>query len=360
MNKIVETLESNISTVKNKKPLAYFDQNILDMFYKHIPEEHSVSNLFTEDFQVVYSDITLAEIHKAGVNGKNLKYTNNFLDVLTRLNAQHISLMMEDGRIINNIYRSFQSPAAHYKLFLENIEYDEFILPMQKTSLALFGGVNDYEALKAEQKKVMQDLQTYLKAQIELLKEGGNKNSDIEFFIKSYESKIIELDSQVEGFNESVDKSLDNIRNYTAEKSGHQALREYLNIDINILKNIGPPNTLDNILEYLRRINEENEVSIDLIFNFDNSHISLDRELYIFEKVNKIYALLNLIGYHEDEKLHKEDKHFRSLRDMHHASYACFCEYFFTNDQRLIRKTQATYEYLSIATQICKVNLDYK
>ncbi|WP_352310226.1 hypothetical protein [Psychrobacter sp. W2-37-MNA-CIBAN-0211] len=172
MNKIVETLESNISTVKNKKPLAYFDQNILDMFYKYIPEEHSVSNLFTEDFQVVYSDITLAEIHKAGVNGKNVKYTNNFLDVLTRLNAQHISLMMEDGHIINEIYRSFQSPAAHYKLFLENIEYDEFILPMQKTSLALFGGVNDYEALKAEQKKVMQDLQTYLKVQIELLKEG--------------------------------------------------------------------------------------------------------------------------------------------------------------------------------------------
>lgn len=360
MNKMKEILELNTPTVKNEKPLVYFDQNILDIFHKHIPEEHSVSILFTEDFQVVYSNTTLAEIHKAGVNGKNPKYTNNFLDVLTRLNAQHISLMMEDGHIINKIYRSFQSPVAHYKLFLENIEYDEFIAPMQKTSLALFGGVDDYETLKAEQKKVMQDLQTYLKAQIELLKEGNDRNLDIEFFIKDYEQKIIDLDSQIEGFNESVDELLDNIRNHTTEKSGHQALRECLNIDINILKNIGSPDTLNKISEYLQRINEENEVSIDLIFSFDNSHITLDREPYIFEKVNQIYAVLNLIGYHEDEKLHKEDKHLRALRDMHHASYACFCEYFFTNDERLIKKMQAAYEYLNIATQICSLNLNFE
>lgn len=357
MNKIVEVIESNTLAVKDEKPLAYFDQNILDMFHKHIPEEHFASIVFTEDFQIVYSDTTLAEIHKAGINGKNPKYTNNFLDVLTRLNAQHISLMMEDGHIINKIYRSFQSPMAHYKLFLENLEYDDFIAPMQKTSLALFGGVDDYETLKIEQKKAMKDLQTHLKAQIESLKEGSDDNPVIELFIKDYEQKIIELDSQIDNFNENVNTSLNNIRDSTREKAGHQALREYLNIDINILKSIEPPNVLSSIFEYLGSINEENKVSIDLMFNSDKT---LGREPYIFEKVNHIYALLNLIGYHEDEKLHKEDKHLRSLRDMHHASYACFCEYFFTNDKRLVKKTQAAYEYLDIGTQVCSVDLSFE
>ena len=355
MNKMKEILEPNNPTVKDEKPLAYFDQNILDIFHKYIPEEHSVSILFTEDFQVVYSDTTLAEIHKAGVNGKNLKYTKNFLNVLTRLNAQHISLMMEDGCIINTIYRSFQSPIAHYELFLENMKYDNFITPTQKTSLALFGGIDDYEILKNEQKKAMQDLQMHLKAQIEFLKEGSDDNPVIEAFIKDYDQKIIELDSQIDCFNENVDKSLDNIRDNTIEKAGHKALREGLNIDINILKDIKPPNILNGIIEYLESINSEN---IALMFDFDNNYTNLSRKPYTFEKVNHIYAMLNLIGYHEDEKLHQEDKHLRALRDMSHASYACFCEYFFTNDERLIKKTQAAYEYLNIATQICKLNLN--
>lgn len=356
VNKAKEILEPDTPNVESKKPLAYFDQNILDIFHKRIPEEHTMNILFTEEIQVVYSDTTLAEIHKAGVNGKNPKYTNNFLDVLTRLNAQHISLMMEDGHVINKIYRSFLSPMAHYKIFLENIEYDEFIAPMQKTSLALFGGVDDYETLKAEQKKVMQDLQTHLKAQIDVLKECRDDNPVIDTFVKDYDQKIIELDSQIQGFNKNVDKSLDSIRDNTIEKAGHKALREGLNIDVNILKSIRPPNILIGILEYLDSINQDNQVNIASMFDFNND-TNLNRKLYIFEKVNQIYAILNLIGYHEDEKLHKEDKHLRALRDMNHASYACFCEYFFTNDERLIKKTQAAYEYLDIATQICKLNL---
>lgn len=357
MNKIVEALESNMSAVKGEKPLAYFDQNILDILHKYIPEEHSVSTFFTEDFQVVYSDITLAEIHKAGVNGKNQKYTDNFLDVLTRLNAQHISLMFVDGKVINRIFRSFETPKFHYEAFLDNLKFDEFINPMQKTNLAIFGGIKDYDAFKGEHMESMQGLLDYLRAQIELMKENHYSDATIDAAINFYTAELKKLDSQMDDFNRNTESIFNEIAEKTENKPGHLAFRDHLNIDINKLKAIESPNILQKIAEYIFYNNRELNQAIDSFFNLDKSYSSPEREPFIFEKVTTIYTMLNLIGYYEDEKLKIEDKYFRSLHDMNHASYACFCEYFFTNDNRLVKKTQAAYEYLNIATQICSLNL---
>lgn len=313
--------------------------------------------LFTEDFQVVYSDTTLAEIHKAGVNGKNPKYTDNFLDVLTRLNAQHISLMLLDGKVINRIFRSFEIPKFHYEAFLDNLKFDEFIDPIQKTNLAIFGGIKDYDAFQGEHMESMQGLLDYLRAQIELMKESYYSDATIDAAISFYTAELKKLDNQIAEFNGNTESIFNQIAEKTKNKPGHLAFRDYLNIDINRLKAIEPPNVLQKIAEYIFNNNRDLNQDIDSFFNLDKSYSSPERELFIFEKVTTIYTMLNLIGYHEDEKLHKEDKHTRSLRDMHHASYACFCEYFFTNDRRLVKKTQAVYEYLNIATQICELDI---
>ncbi len=353
-----ETLEPNTLTVKNEKPLAYFDQNILDMFHKYISEEHSVSILFTEDFQVVYSDTTLAEIHKAGVNGKNLKYTNNFLDVLTRLNAQHISLMFVDGKVINRIFRSFETPISHYEAFLDNLKFNEFTNPTQKSNLAIFGGIKDYDAFNGEHMESMQGLLGYIRAQIELMKDSNYSDATINAAINFYTAELEKLDSQIDAFNRNTESFFNQIDEKTKNKPGHLAFRDYLNIDINILKAIKPPDVLQKIAEYIFNNNKDLNQDIDIFFNLNKSHSSPEREPFIFEKVTTIYTMLNLIGYYEDEKLKIEDKYFRSLQDMSHASYACFCEYFFTNDKRLVKKTQTAYEYLNIATQVCSLNIE--
>lgn len=358
MSKIKEILEPNTHTVKDEKPLAYFDQNILDIFHKYIPEEHSVNVLFTEDFQVVYSDTTLAEIHKAGVNGKNPKYTDNFLDVLTRLNAQHISLMFVDGNVINRVFRSFETPKLHYEAFLDNLKFNEFINPIQKTNLAIFGGIKDYDAFKGEHMESMQGLLDYLKTQIELMKESHYSDATVDAAINFYSAELKKLDGQMGDFNRNTESIFNEIAEKTENKPGHLAFRDHLNIDINRLKAIEPPNVLQKIAEYIFNNNRELNQDIDSFFNLDKSYSSPEREPFIFEKVTTIYTMLNLIGYYEDEKLKIEDKYFRSLHDMNHASYACFCEYFFTNDKRLIKKMQAAYEYLNIATEVCSLNLE--
>jgi len=49
------------------KPLAYLDQNILDAFLKADDKDKSFIEEFLSKVQVVYSDITLQEIHFAGL-----------------------------------------------------------------------------------------------------------------------------------------------------------------------------------------------------------------------------------------------------------------------------------------------------
>ena len=84
-----------------------------------------------------------------------------------------------------------------------------------------------------------------------------------------------------------------------------------------------------------------------------------ESEFYIFQKVNQIYTMLNLIGYHQDEGIHKKEKRFiASFSDMSHASYACFCEYLFTRDKNFSIKVSVAYEYLNVATQVVNIEVN--
>lgn len=61
------------------KPLAYLDQNILDLFseYKEKPLLSRDSDFFRylkEEVQAVYSPITLEEIYRSVIKGKSSKY----------------------------------------------------------------------------------------------------------------------------------------------------------------------------------------------------------------------------------------------------------------------------------------------
>ena len=70
------------------KPLAYLDQNILDLFTEpqcSLKKDSELFNFLKNEVQAVYSPTTLEEIYRSVINGKSSVYGLAFLDVLKEL-----------------------------------------------------------------------------------------------------------------------------------------------------------------------------------------------------------------------------------------------------------------------------------
>jgi len=79
-------LEDKIQQYQGK-PTAYLDQNILDLFVS-IGFGNFADGLKSK-FQVVFSDETLKEIKRSG------DYAEKFLNVLKKLDAYHLKIVLE-------------------------------------------------------------------------------------------------------------------------------------------------------------------------------------------------------------------------------------------------------------------------
>ena len=78
--------------LKIEKPLAYLDQNILDLFVKGGAD--GLMNEISSNFQIVYSDETLKEIRRSGENAFK------FIEILKQLEAYHIKINVEEGSFL--------------------------------------------------------------------------------------------------------------------------------------------------------------------------------------------------------------------------------------------------------------------
>ena len=91
------------------KPLAYLDQNILDLFTEPkclLKKDSELFNFLKNEVQAVYSPTTLEEIYRSVINGKSSVYGLAFLDVLKELNAHFITLIIENGEVTNTIFNT--------------------------------------------------------------------------------------------------------------------------------------------------------------------------------------------------------------------------------------------------------------
>lgn len=342
------------------KPLAYLDQNALDFILKN--GEEGCYEFFRKNLQVVYSDFTLREIHKAGLNANNEVKSLEFVNVLEMLNAQHIKLcQLEDGSF--NIWRSFKTPIEHYQYFIEfEMPFDKFLNPMILVNQAFYNGISDYKAFGEQQKFNILEIFSFLKskvAELEELKKNmtaeelEDKSEEIDSFINDYKQKIALLDKEIPEFNANVDFTNQIFEDMNAEKDAHKAYQDYYNIDINNLKKINSFDLLTKIFEYLQQQNPKLNTDINTFFN-------LHPNQQVFQKVLAIYTHLNLLGYYPDKKLKNQDRFISSYIDTNHASLACFCEYLITNDEPFIAKTKVAYEYLNVMTRIYGIRIDEK
>lgn len=340
--------------MKIEKQCAYLDQNILDFIIKNVESHDDFFSLLRDDLQVIYSNTTLEEIYLAEKNGNDSKYSKQFLDLLVKLNAFHCSLIYENQQITNKIYISLLSPFEHYSQFVEDYAFEEYIRPLQKQNLIIYGGIDDFQDNALEQKTKFSQLISWIEEQISELTLLAHDNKSIN--IENYLERLKTLKKQQIQFNEQVDFCTEKNIEHFSNQAGHQAFRKHLSINIDNLKKIKGQGALIKIYELIKEKNPDLP-KLECFFQLEINFID-NRELYIFEKVKAIYTMLNLIGYYTDEKLNKENKMLRSLRDLLHSSYACFFEYFFTNDFRQIQKTLVAYDYLGVMTQVLSLQKD--
>jgi len=122
------------------KPLAYLDQNILDLFTEPkclLKKDSELFNFLKNEVQAVYSPTTLEEIYRSVINGKSSVYGLAFLEVLKELNAHFITLITENGEVTNTIFRSWEEPLIHFNQFVENNYLNKFVHPLRNNLFAI-------------------------------------------------------------------------------------------------------------------------------------------------------------------------------------------------------------------------------
>lgn len=339
------------------KPLAYLDQNILDALLKANDKDQNFIKGFLSRIQIVYSDITLQEIHLSGQN--NPDYTKSFLQLLHDIKAHYISIEVDQNwKPLDTIRGSSKSPFYHYQSFIENIKYDELIQQLKMNTFALYGGIKDFNQLAIKQVCNQNKLLDDLEKQLNYLKEPDSDDPIILQFIKEKEIELQILKSKIPDFKANVDFITQKVKEANHETDAHIAFRTHLGINIDKIKQIQFPNVIEKIWKSIQLNNDSLEnLEFDVFCKINSDICNPNRGLTDFEKIHSIYTILNLIGYMPEKKVKNEGKFIASDRDISHVGYASYCHYFITNDERLLNKSKAIYEYLNIQTEVLEIPL---
>lgn len=340
-----------------RKPSMYLDQNALDQLRKGGTDYHLLA--LKEDFNIVYSDSTLREIYKAGVNANDDNKTEEFLTILTKLDATYFKLPDISSDFDAKPYESTDKPRNVYLKFIdEDLRYDEFTQPMEKIGLAVYNGIGDYDEFGDNQISSMLALKKFLSDNLSILELESKNCTDenikphLEAYIDLCHQRMQLLELELHDFEKGVRFMNENFKEANQDQSMSKAFRDAYCINIDNLKKIEGSDALDNIFAYLDEVKPENSPQIRELYKD-----IFDEDKRIFNRIFIIYDFLNLIGYYPDESLNKENKYLRSCRDRHHAMLGCFCDIFVTNDERFIRKMKVIYEYFNIATKIYDIKV---
>ncbi|WP_353142620.1 hypothetical protein [Acinetobacter pragensis] len=328
------------------KPLAYVDQNILDSLLGCINYDPNFVKGLSDRVQVVYSDISFQEIHRAGLKDK--KYSDAFLNLLDKLNAIYIKPVIdEDFKFTGQMRLISDSAIVNYEEYIgESLKYDEFLNPMQKSIFAMYGGVQEYENMANLQIEAQYKLLKFLEQKINILKDEKIKHPLFDVFINEKENELNGLRMQMPEFEKIVRKNADHMKQANNEMDAHLAYRKELKLNIDEINKLQFPNVLRKIWQILKENNSSlNEMELEDFLNIRNME-------HKFEKIHMIYTNLNLSGFRPEKKVKNEKKFMSAQSDISHVAYASYCDFFITNDERLVDKSTVIYEYLNIHTQI--------
>lgn len=344
-------------TDNTKKPSMYLDQNALDKLRKRGTDAHFFA--LRDKYNFVYSNSTLREIHKAGVNADDSEKVAEFIIILTKLEATYFQLPDISSNADARPYECIDTPCNIYLKFIEeDLRYDEFTQPMEKIGLAVYNGIGDYDDFGDIQISSMSSLNDFLLDNLATLElESANctdKNikPHLQAYIDLCHQRMQFLESQLHDFQKDIRLMNENFKEANQDQSMSKAFRDAYCINVDNLKKIEGFNALSRIFAYLDEVKPKSFPPLRELYKD-----IFDEDKRIFNRIFIIYDFLNLIGYYPDESLNKENKFLRSNLDRSHATLGCFCDIFVTHDKRFIKKMKVIYEHFNIATKIYDIEV---
>lgn len=331
--------------LKIEKPLAYLDQNILDLFVKGGAD--GLMRELSSNFHIVYSDETLKEIKRSGENAFR------FIAILKQLEAYHIKINVEEGSFLIKGDATLSSNDAEYiyqeYLGRERAEEDDVIAAGNKWLHKFFGGQPnlDFSSLYDEQRATfsalvekIESLVTEIEEELPIMTEALRKRK--KDLLEDFERSVSEIESRMK---EDIGDGID--------WSGVKDFRGAIQLGPLELNNIEPPKIVKKIWELVQKKEKHFEhVSLEEFLSFNQAAAQPERELYTHEKIHAIYNMLNMVGYFPDTKQHNERRFVSAQSDAVHASMAGFCQVVVSRDERFVKKLGAALEYLNLNTQV--------
>ena len=130
----------------------------------------------------------------------------------------------------------------------------------------------------------------------------------------------------------------------------HTVQRHFSKEELGIIQNMHPSEVIKYLDEYV--LSHSLGSSLE---DFSNRYVPRCKWLYnTSSRLKSVYFALDMMGFHSDKK---SKKHFRFTNldiDANHMTNAIYCDYFVTDDTRLMRKTEAIYKRYGCRTKILK------
>lgn len=331
--------------LKIEKPLAYLDQNILDLFVKG-GADTLVSELSSR-FQIVYSDETLKEIKRSGEGA------SKFIEILKQLEAYHIKINVEEGSFLIRGDATVNSTDAEFiyqdYLSREGAEENDVLEAGNKWLHKFFGGNPnlDFASLYEEQRVMFSALVEKIESLGTDIEEEAPGVAEVlrtkkKELLADFEHSISQIESRMK---EDIGDGID--------WSGVKDFRSSIQLGPVELNNVESPDIVKKIWELVQKKEKHFEhISIEELLSFNQSAAQPERSLHMHEKIHAIYNMLNMVGYFPDTKQHNERRFVSAQSDAIHASMAGFCQVVVSRDERFVKKLGAALEYLNLNTQV--------
>lgn len=325
------------------KLTVYLDQNMLDMFMKFGLGE--LGKMLACKYQVIYSDETLKEIKRS------VGYESKFLEILNQLGAFHLKICLDEhfqptGKATiteRDSYLSFNEYNSNEPVY-ERI-YQSMMLNVQK----VYGGLsqNTFWDIRDTQIDAYNELHDFMLKNIEDLK-------------PHFPELAVQLETQSSEIKKKVSDAISESARLASENisdsigwSGIRDFRKSLDIGPIQLNNIEPPNVIQQIWSlFHEKLPKEADITLEQFFGIESNPIYPTIEFFKYQKVNSIYHMLNMLGYHPDSKVHIERRFIASISDQSHASFATFADILLSRDKSFLKKVEAAYAFLDVSTNI--------
>ena len=320
--------------------LVYLDHNVLDQMTKGDP--FGICKLFeNSDLIPVYSFENLNEIKRSK------GYEDTFLRVLSEIEARYITPNMDGNfRHIGTAKVLERDPFEIYKSHIEDTdETPSLFYGLGGMLQKMYGGKGDksFSEIFKEGIQELGDLSKIPHDEIDTLGISEEEKEKIKEYMRMLPCL---LNSTYSELGEMLDKD--------AVENAVKDFERTTGLGPTVLKNIKSPNVLLKVWDKIQESMTGVDFTLEKFFGLDRSEWSNegDRDLSVVEKVNSIYHQLNYVGYFRDSNMKKDRRFKASFSDMTHAGMATFCKIFICQDEDLVMKAHAAYEYLGLNTII--------